>query len=50
MVDALRYELGVALEKLLAEDGPSSCKRPMRSCRPSRLVGMASLLPGARTG
>ena len=22
MVDALRYELGVALEKLLAEDGP----------------------------
>jgi len=31
MVDALRYELGVALEKLLAEDGPVELQARLRS-------------------
>jgi hypothetical protein len=50
MVDALRYELGVALEKLLAEDGPVELHAAYAQLPTITLVGMASLLPGARTG
>ena len=48
MVDALRYELGVALEKLLAEDGPVELQAAYAQLPTITLVGMASLLPGAR--
>lgn len=50
MVDALRYELGVALEKLLAEDGPVELYAAYAQLPSITLVGMASVLPGARTG
>lgn len=50
MVDALRYELGVALEKLLTEDGPVELQVAYAQLPTITLVGMASLLPGARTG
>lgn len=50
MVDALRYELGVALEKLLTEDGPVGLQAAYAQLPTITLVGMASLLPGARTG
>jgi hypothetical protein len=50
MVDALRYELGVALEKLLSEDGPVELQAAYAQLPTVTLVGMASLLPGARTG
>jgi hypothetical protein len=46
MVDALRYELGVALEKLLAEDGPVELQAAYAQLPTITLVGMASLLPG----
>ena len=49
MVDALRYELGVALEKLLSEDGPVELQAAYAQLPTITLVGMASLLPGART-
>ena len=49
MVDALRYELGVTLEKLLAEDGPVELQAAYAHLPTITLVGMASLLPGART-
>ena len=49
MVDALRYELGVALEKLLSEDGPVELQAAYAQLPTLTLVGMASLLPGART-
>jgi hypothetical protein len=49
MVDALRYELGVALEKLLAEDGPVELQAAYAQLPTITMVGMASLLPGART-
>lgn len=49
MVDALRYELGVALEKLLAEDQPVQLLAAYAQLPTITLVGMASLLPGART-
>ncbi len=49
MVDALRYELGVALEKLLAEDGPVELQVAYAQLPTITPVGMASLLPGART-
>jgi hypothetical protein len=48
MVDALRYELGVALEKLLSEDGPVELQAAYAQLPTITLVGMASLLPGAR--
>ena len=48
MVDALRYELGVALEKMLAEDGPVELQAAYAQLPTITLVGMASLLPGAR--
>ncbi len=47
MVDALRYELGVVLEKLLAEDGPVELKAACAQLPTITMVGMASLLPGA---
>lgn len=50
MVDALRYELGVALEKLLAEDGPVELQAAYAQLPTITVVGMASLLPGARAG
>jgi hypothetical protein len=51
MVDALRYELGVALERMLAEDGPvENCRRPTRSCQRSRRWAWPACLPGACSG
>lgn len=49
MVDALRYELGVALERLLSEDQPVELLAAYAQLPTITLVGMASLLPGART-
>ena len=48
MVDALRYELGVALEMLLSEDGPVELHAAYAQLPTITLIGMASLLPGAR--
>jgi len=48
MIDALRYELGVALEKMLSEDGPVELQAAYAQLPSITLVGMASLLPGAR--
>lgn len=48
LVDALRYELGVALEKMLAEDGPVELQAAYAQLPTITPVGMASLLPGAR--
>lgn len=48
MVDALRYELGVALEKMLSEDGPVELQAAYAQLPSITIVGMASLLPGAR--
>jgi hypothetical protein len=50
MVDALRYELGVALQKQLAEDGKVELKPALAQLPSITSVGMASLLPGAGTG
>jgi len=50
LVDALRYELGVALEKMLSEDGPVELKAAYAQLPTITLVGMASLLPGAQAG
>lgn len=47
MVDALRYELGVALEKMLTEDGPVELHAAYAQLPTITLVGMASLLPNA---
>lgn len=47
MVDALRYELGVVLEKMLSEDGPVELLAAYAQLPTITLVGMASLLPGA---
>ncbi|MCP1675687.1 hypothetical protein J2T57_002837 [Natronocella acetinitrilica] len=47
MVDALRYELGVALEKQLAEDGAIQLHYALAQLPSVTPVGMASLLPGA---
>ena len=47
MVDALRYELGVALENLLSEDGPVELHAACAQLPTVTIVGMASLLPGA---
>jgi hypothetical protein len=49
MIDALRYELGVALERMLAEDGPVELQVAYAQLPTITLVGMASLLPGARS-
>ncbi len=47
LVDALRYELGVALQQQLAEDDPVELKPAYAQLPSITLVGMASLLPGA---
>jgi hypothetical protein len=47
MVDALRYELGVELERQLAEDGPVKLHAAYAQLPTITLVGMASLLPDA---
>ncbi|TCU21803.1 PglZ domain-containing protein [Rhizobium azibense] len=48
LVDALRYELGVALEKMVAEDGPVELQAAYAQLPTITPVGMASLLPDAR--
>lgn len=50
LVDALRYELGVALEKRLSDDGPVELHAAIAQLPTITPVGMASLLPGARDG
>jgi predicted nucleic acid-binding protein len=47
LVDALRYELGVALQQQLAEDDPVELQAAYAQLPSITLVGMASLLPGA---
>lgn len=47
MIDALRYELGVALERQLAEDGQVNLQAALAQLPSVTPVGMASLLPGA---
>lgn len=50
MVDALRYELGVVLEKQLADDAAIELTPAMAQLPSITLVGMASLVPGAGEG
>lgn len=50
MVDALRYELGMALEKQLAEDGKVTLQAALAQLPSITPVGMASLLPEAGAG
>ena len=50
MVDALRYEVGVALERQLAEEGQVELRPAMAQLPSVTPVGMASLLPGAQGG
>ncbi len=47
LVDALRYELGVALQQQLAEDDPIELQPAYAQLPSITVVGMASLLPGA---
>lgn len=47
MIDALRYELGVALGQQLKEDGHVEVQAALVQLPSITLVGMASLLPGA---
>ncbi|WP_293652857.1 PglZ domain-containing protein [Thiolapillus sp.] len=47
LIDALRYELGVALQQQLAEDEPVELHTAYAQLPSITLVGMASLLPGA---
>lgn len=47
MIDALRYELGVALERQLMEDGQVEVQASMAQLPSITPAGMASLLPGA---
>lgn len=47
MIDALRYELGVALERQLTDDGQVEVQAAMAQLPSITPVGMASLLPGA---
>lgn len=49
LVDALRYELGVELEKQLRDDGPVELHAAAAALPSITLVGMASLLPGAHS-
>jgi hypothetical protein len=46
LVDALRYELGEALEKMLAEEGQVSLQPAFAAVPTATKVGMVSLLPG----
>ncbi|WPL18215.1 PglZ domain protein [Thiorhodovibrio winogradskyi] len=50
LVDALRYELGVALERQLAEEGQVELRAAMAALPSITSVGMASLLPDAHAG
>ena len=50
LVDALRYELGVALQQQLAEDTPVVLHAAFAALPSITPVGMASLLPGAGKG
>jgi hypothetical protein len=50
MVDALRYELGMTLERRLGEDMPVTLHAACASLPTVTPVGMASLLPGAAQG
>ena len=50
LIDALRYELGVALQQQLAEDAPAVLQAAFAALPSITPVGMASLLPGAGTG
>lgn len=47
MIDALRYELGAALEKQLIDDGVVELKPALAQLPSITSVGMTSLLPGA---
>lgn len=47
LIDALRYELGVALEKQLSEDGQVELQAAMAQLPSNTQVGMAGLLPEA---
>ena len=47
LIDALRYELGVALQKQLSEDGEADISYYAAVLPTSTAFGMASLLPGA---
>lgn len=47
MIDALRFELGVALERQLVEDGAVELRPALAQLPTVTPVGMASLLPGA---
>jgi len=47
LIDALRYELGVELEKQLVEDGQVEMQAAFAQLPSVTPVGMASLLPGA---
>lgn len=47
LIDALRYELGVELEKQLADDGRVEMQAAFAQLPSVTPVGMASLLPGA---
>ncbi|SLM27560.1 conserved hypothetical protein [Desulfamplus magnetovallimortis] len=49
LIDALRYELGVELEKQLSENGQVDLKAACAAFPTITPVGMASLLPGAGT-
>ena len=48
MVDALRYELAIELQKLIADDGLVTTHAACAQLPTITTVGMASLLPGAR--
>jgi len=47
LIDALRYELGVALEKQLSEDGQVELRESLAQLPSITQVGMAGLLPEA---
>ena len=51
MIDALRYELGVALEKMLAEDGPVELQAAYAQLPTITLVGILEIrIGGAARG
>lgn len=50
MVDALRYEMGMALKKQIENEGAVEITTALAQLPSITLVGMASLLPGASTG
>lgn len=50
MVDALRYELGMALKEQIEAEGVVEITTALAQLPSITLVGMASLLPGASTG